>query len=82
MSDWQSIETAPKDGRYIVAVYQSLDGYAAQFHGRAFVVRHEGKTPSDYDLGWALFPGYGGVPDKCLSHWMPLPEPPTKAETE
>lgn len=69
---WQSIETAPKDGSYIIAIYRSLDGYAAHLDGRAFVVRHEGKTASDYDLGWALFPGYGGVPDKCLSQWKPL----------
>jgi len=77
---WQPIETAPKDGRYIVAIYQTLDGegYAAHLHGRAFVVRHEGTTVSDYDLGWALFPGFGGVSDKCLSHWMPLPEPPSE----
>lgn len=73
---WQPIETAPRDGRYIVALYRSLDGYAAHLDGRAFVVRHEGVTPSDYDLGWALYPGYGGVPDKCLSAWIPLPPAP------
>ncbi len=73
MSAYLPVETAPKDGRYIIAVYRSLDGYAEQLHGRAFVVRHEGETPSGYDLGWALFPGHGGVPDKCLSGWAPLP---------
>lgn len=79
MADWQPIETAPKDGNYIVAIYRSLDGYAEQLDGRAFVVRHEGETASGYDLGWALFPGHGGVPDKCLSCWQPLPAPPAKA---
>lgn len=68
-----SMDSAPRDGRYIIAVYRSLDGYAENLHGRAFVVRHEGAAPSGYDLGWALFPGHGGVPDKCLSGWMPLP---------
>lgn len=74
---WQPIETAPKDGTRIVVIYRTLpDGYAAHFDGRAFVAFHEGVTASGYDLGWALFPGFGGVPDKCLSHWMPLPEAP------
>lgn len=73
---WQDIATAPKDGRYILAIYRSLNGYAAHLHGRAFVIRHEGETDSGYDLGWALFPGFGGVPDKSLSAWRPLPDPP------
>lgn len=67
------MEDAPKDGRYIIAAYRSLDGYAEQLHGRSFIIRHEGTTPSGYDLGWALFPGHGGVPDKCFSGWLPLP---------
>lgn len=67
------MEDAPKDGRYIIAAYRSLDGYAEQLHGRSFIIRHEGTTPSGYDLGWALFPGHGGVPDKCFYGWLPLP---------
>lgn len=67
------MEAAPKDERYILAVYKSLDGYAQNLHGRVFAIRHEGETPSGYDLGWTLFPGHGGVPDKCFSGWMPLP---------
>lgn len=80
-SGWQPIETAPRDGRYILAVYRSEYGYAAHLNGRVFVVRHEGKTPSDYDLGWALFPGFGGVPDISLSHWRELPAPPSTPAT-
>lgn len=82
MSEWQDISTAPKDGRYIIALYQSLDGYAAHLDGRAFVVRHEGLTASGYDFGWAIFPGFGGLPDKCLSLWMPLPAPPALRSNE
>jgi hypothetical protein len=77
LAGWQPFGSAPKDGRYIIALYRSLDGYASHLHGRAFVVRHEGYIqPDGYDLGWALFPGFGGVPDKCLSHWAPLLEAP------
>lgn len=67
------MEEAPKDGTYILAIYKSLNGYASQLEGRVFAVRHEGKAPSDYDLGWALFPGHGGVPDKCFYGWIPIP---------
>jgi hypothetical protein len=65
---------APKDGTYIIAYYRSLDNDRTKhWNGRAFVIRHEGQTVSDYDLGWALFPGYGGVPDHCFAGWSPLP---------
>lgn len=69
----RAMEAAPKDGRYVLAVYKSLDGYAESLDRRAFVVRHEGETSNGYDLGWALFPGHGGVPDKCFYGWLPLP---------
>jgi hypothetical protein len=65
---------APKDGSYILGYYRSIDNERTEhWDGRAFVIRHEGKTASDYDLGWALFPGYGGVPDICFAGWAPLP---------
>jgi hypothetical protein len=73
---WRRIESAPKDGSYVVVLYQSLGGPHEYWHGRSFVARYEGKTADGYDLGWNLFPGYGGVPDMSLSYWMPLPPPP------
>lgn len=74
---WRPIETAPKDGRYIIAIVAPNDtrhlGHQA---GRMFVVRHEGKTVSGYDMGWAVYPGFGGSHDSNFSYWMPLPAPP------
>jgi len=77
--DWQPIETVPKDGTYILAIVAPNDSYQLARHaGRCFVIRHEGLSePSGYDMGWALYPGYGGVPDYVFSHWMPLPPPPS-----
>lgn len=76
---WQGIATAPKDGRYILAIYRAgEDGFRKHLNGRVFAVRHEGVLQG-YDMGWALFPGYGGCPDDCLSHWMPLPAAPVSA---
>ena len=73
--EWQPIETAPRDGRYILAIASDIDERYNQ-PGRMFVIRHEGRTPSDFDLGWAVYPGFGGAPDRWFTHWLPLPEPP------
>lgn len=71
---WQPIETAPKDGSYIVALAAGADDRWTHLNGRAFVVRHEGvRENTGYDLGWAMFPGMGGAPTYWFSHWMPLP---------
>lgn len=65
---------APR-GEYVLARYrQNDDERTEHYSGRWFVIRHQGKTVSDFDLGWSLFPGYGGVPDYCFDGWLPLPE--------
>ncbi|KMS60011.1 hypothetical protein V474_07990 [Novosphingobium barchaimii LL02] len=70
------MDSAPKDGSYILAIVAENDsrhlGYMA---GRMFVIRHEGRL-DDYDLGWAVFPGFGGAPDRYFRCWQPAPPPP------
>ena len=79
MDKWQPIETAPKDGSYIlVQVVATAD--AIRWPGRCFVARHEGLVDT-YDLGWSLFPGFGGIADETLAYWMPLPKAPDHGET-
>lgn len=74
---WQPIETAPKDGTVILAIIAKNDSrQIGHLAGRMFSIWHEGKTPSGYDLGWSVFPGYGGAPDYFFSYWMPLPPAP------
>jgi len=74
---WQPIETAPRDGRFILARLGTIDNDRwSHLSGRCFVIRHEGYTVGDYDMGWALFPGLGGISDHWLAHWMPLPDIP------
>jgi hypothetical protein len=76
-SGWREIESAPKDGRYFLAIVATNRGRYLEHHaGRMFAIRHEGKTPSGFDLGWAVYPGFGGASDHDFSHWMPLPTPP------
>ena len=66
MSEWQPIETAPKDGKYILAVRNA--------------VGHRAVTVIVFDevLGWV---GRTVEDEKKMvkyqpTHWMPLPEPP------
>ncbi len=76
--DWQPIETAPRDGTFILAIVAPNDSrHLGHQSGRAFVIRHEGVTVSGFDRGWAVYPGFGGASDCDFSHWIPLPPPPT-----
>lgn len=80
---WQPIESAPRDGTYIIAIIAANDCRHLQHQeGRMFVIRHEGKTVTGYDMGWAVYPGYGGASDIFFSHWMPLPDAPKASEEQ
>jgi hypothetical protein len=75
MSEWQPIETAPKDGAEI------LLGFA----GEKWIV--QGRWVGDYKARdgawWALnndpTDAWGG--ELYPTHWMPLPSPPTPAHS-
>lgn len=73
---WRTIDSAPRDGTYILALVGNAPEHWGHLGGRAFVIRHEGATPSGFDLGWALHPGFGGVSDEWFTHWQPLPAAP------
>ncbi len=76
MVEWRPIETAPRDGRYILAVMTGADGRWEHLNGRAFVIRNRSLSADDYDLGWDVYPGFGGVSDRWFSGWLPLPPAP------
>lgn len=63
-NEWQPMETAPKDGRYILT--WSKGG------GRSIMYR------SLYSDGWCEDHD-GGEEKHFPTHWMPLPEPPEKS---
>ena len=71
MSTWQPIETAPKDGRPILA-YGHI---ALSNHAIGVVVWSE-----TYGLWDAENDPDQGPWDSKPTHWMPLPEPPTASE--
>lgn len=67
MSEWQPIETAPKDGKDVqVYVTESREQFVAFWSesddGFCFATTKEGKP----------------ILVKTPTHWMPLPPPPTK----
>jgi hypothetical protein len=80
---WPDIASAPKDGSYILAEVAENDSLQFRHQvGRMFVIRHEGRTASGCDLGWAVYPGYGGAPDSFFSRWQPVPPaPPLSRDT-
>ena len=68
------IETAPRDGTYIIAVTRhDLDEQWLGQAARPFVVWHMGKSSNlGYDMGWSLYPGMG-VGDEWFAGWVPMP---------
>lgn len=71
---WRDIASAPRNGSYILAIVApDRSRYLGNQAGRMFVIRHEGRSPSGYDLGWAVYPGFGGASDYDFTHWHPLP---------
>ncbi len=78
MSDWQPIESAPKDGTWILACRPSDDAfYRMEQAGYAIVPEA---------IHWARH-SFGSAGKPCWrnddgnkrphhSHWMPLPSPP------
>jgi hypothetical protein len=65
MSDWQEMETAPKDGTRMLGCFWPS--------GIAIFKRHD--CGGRYET-WVTDEGF---PCKPPRHWMPLPEPPSAA---
>jgi hypothetical protein len=68
--NWKPIETAPKDGRFILAYFDASFFYASKFD----VVCWNGWGGGV----WRDSSGFNCVSTEP-SHWMPLPEPPIQS---
>lgn len=66
MTDWQPIETAPKDGRFVLCYGH---GGPVAMEPMKF---YAGDAPGAGEWGWLE----GDTPRRQPTHWMPLPEPP------
>ena len=65
MAEWQPIETAPKDGTWIVI----CDGR----HAGCFLAAY---WDGDEEAPYKWFTVDGSYHADFPTHWMPLPEPP------
>ncbi|MBB3997206.1 hypothetical protein GGR04_001027 [Aureimonas pseudogalii] len=66
MSDWQPIETAPKDGSTILlARFMADEVQVSTGSWNLYPV-----------LGEDGFNGFNGYLDRAPTHWMPVPERP------
>ena len=74
--EWKPIETAPKDGRQNVLLWNGKRVY----EGHWGLGRYNRST-REYEHAWISHPNSG---DTKPTHWMPLPKPPstTQSQTE
>ncbi len=76
MSEWQKIDSAPRDGTEILITYKQCDSW---FLHNAFWMEGDGVEPED--VGWwsyLLTEVSRTQLDGCCepTHWQPLPDPP------
>jgi hypothetical protein len=80
VSEWQPIETAPKDGTDVIVMYMHIE---TQCVFNAFYAS-EGHGWEKRDVGWWSYE-HSEVSRILLNdfmtptHWMPLPPPPKEA---
>lgn len=76
MTEWQPIETAPKDGTDVLVMSAKwLMPVPAHFTSKEYLVREYG-NPNHMEEGW--YPSYGfyfDLPEVTIepTHWMPPP---------
>jgi hypothetical protein len=77
--EWQPIETAPKDGTEVIVMHRHIETQIV--HNAFWIAKEETDDPND--VGWWSYE-YSEVGriklDDWLAptHWIPLPEFPTK----
>lgn len=77
MSEWQPIETAPKDGTEFIAFCEDGDYWLIRWFPTPSENEHLLERYASARGAWCAGKDVGeAVVIPCLSHWMPLPEPP------
>jgi hypothetical protein len=75
MSDWQLIETAPKDGTKVDIWAKTWLPHSDSFTWQRFpnCSWDKGDTTTNRRAKW-----FGVYEDWWPTHWMPLPDPPSR----
>jgi hypothetical protein len=87
MSEWQDIETAPKNGTEILIYREDCGVILARWVAPCEFL-HESEyismSPDSWEeadwFGADFVSGYRVSNDGLPTHWQPLPEPPSKAK--
>lgn len=79
---WQSIETAPKDGRTLLLGYRNSSDKWRTVRGQWFTSEEisEWENADDFEASWYETSVENDEPPNCWlinpTHWMPLPDAP------
>jgi hypothetical protein len=81
MSEWQPIETAPKDGTNVFVCVPTDSSFpTAAFYLTSAYCEEEYGDPDYMEEGWYWAPGYPSDFHEYPinpTHWMPMPAPPS-----
>lgn len=78
MSEWQPIETAPKDGTLVlltIGTHTGVGRWAVISRRDTLNDTDDDVAVFDYEFGWRS-PNDKRINGKQPTHWMPLPQPP------
>ena len=81
MSTWQSIETAPKDGTEIIALYDCGGVYGVRIMWYFTEQDYENISPPgtiEENVGWWSVRSSTASEKVKPSYWMPMPEYPNR----
>jgi Protein of unknown function (DUF551) len=76
MSEWQDIESAPKDGSYMLMYFPEVGYRSESIRVGFFDADKYAKKPKPYFRGIGNPLGVKYERDNQPTHWMPLPKPP------
>jgi len=80
MSEWRSIESAPRDGKIIIAFAKDIHGVNDAGGAKSMI-----RTTYHMGVGGIAVPWAGFTTHYPPTHWLPLdilPPPPSDRETE
>lgn len=77
MTDWQSIETAPRDGTWVLAYFND-PVIGEEFEAVVRYTLPNGTGGQYGDFVWETPDSRCGYyAERVFTHWMPLPPPPS-----